>query len=274
MFAFPLRLLRSARLPALMLLIAAAATGCATRIEQTTATTEGEAEARPGLRIRFQDRSLSPDNGGQRVPVSALRPGDIVLTAKNGLASLGIRLATLSPVSHAALYLGDGQIVEAVGDGVRLRHIDALMDEEAMVVAFRHPGTTAQTVAGLREFAQQKVGSRYGYVGVLLHAPFSIERRVCELPLVPGLVREFCMRGVALVQLGSGSNDRFFCSQLVLEAYRHAGLPLTSAHPRWISPADILHMRAGDVPSMQVTQPLDYVGHLKYPVAGERVASE
>ena len=49
----------------------------------------------------------------------------------------------------------------------------------------------------------------------------------------------------------------------LLEAYRHAKLPLTTADPRLISPADLLHMREGDVPSVRTEQALQYVGHLK-----------
>ena len=67
-----------------------------------------------------------------------------------------------------------------------------------------------------------------------------------------------------MVQLGASRNDQFFCSQFVLEAYNQAGLPVTTADPRWVSPADLLHMREGDVPSIPSTQPLRYVGHLKY----------
>ncbi|MDH5211832.1 MAG: distant relative of cell wall-associated hydrolase, partial [Betaproteobacteria bacterium] len=55
-----------------------------------------------------------------------------------------------------------------------------------------------------------------------------------------------------------------FCSQLVLQSYRQAGVPITDADPRLISPADILHMRDGDVSSVRVNRPLRFVGHLKY----------
>jgi hypothetical protein len=54
----------------------------------------------------------------------------------------------------------------------------------------------------------------------------------------------------------------------VLEAYKRADLPLTSANPRWLSPSDILHMREGDVPSVRSLQALEYVGHLKFRVPG------
>ena len=77
-------------------------------------------------------------------------------------------------------------------------------------------------------------------------------------------MRNACLQGIAAIQLGTYDNDGFFCSQLVLESYKQAGLPITDANPRWISPADILHMREGDVPSLKIHQPLSYVGHLKF----------
>ena len=83
--------------------------------------------------------------------------------------------------------------------------------------------------------------------------------------MLPGPVRDFCIRGIALVQLGIGPSDRFFCSQLVLKAYKRASLPLTDACPRLATPADLLHMREGDVPSVKTHQALRYVGHLKLP---------
>lgn len=215
--------------------------------------------------LKFQNLALNPTNGGQLVEVTALQPGDIILTAENGLNSVGIRLITLSPVSHAAVYLGDRQVAEAVGEGIRRRSVDALLTDEATVVAFRHPGITLEHTSKINAFAARHEGQKYNYMGVLLQAPFALERRVCELPLVPSLVRDYCIRGVAAVQLGLGRNDQFFCSQFILEAYRSAGLPLTDADPRLINPGDLLHMREGDVPSIKIHQALQYVGHLKSP---------
>ncbi|TJZ77607.1 YaeF family permuted papain-like enzyme [Chitiniphilus eburneus] len=227
-------------------------------------------EVRPGAtaeapkRVAFQKSGLSPENGGLLISADALQPGDILLSASNGITSAGIRMFTLAPVSHAALYIGDGQVAEAVGDGVRLRTIPDLLDEEAVVVAFRRGGLTPEQVVAMRQFAEAQVGRHYDYVGVMLQAPFSLERRLCELPLVPSLVRDACLRGVAAIQLGTPDNERFFCSQFVLEAYRVAGAPLLDAHPRWLSPADILHMREEDVSSLRIEQPLVYIGHLKF----------
>jgi Permuted papain-like amidase enzyme, YaeF/YiiX, C92 family len=238
---------------ALHLLLAGCATGPKTREGSTSPT------------LGFQSNYLNPYNGGRVVKAEDLQPGDIVLTADNGVTSLGIRLITLSPVSHAAVYMADQQIAEAVGAGIRLRTVQEFMDEEATVVVFRHPGVTAQAMRDMQTFVNQHVGQKYNYFGVILQAPFTIERRVCELPLVPSLVRDFCIQGIAAVQLGLGRNDQFFCSQFVLEAFNRAGLALTDADPRLISPSDLLHMREGDVPSIKIRQSLQYVGHLKAP---------
>lgn len=229
---------------------------CATQIDMPTKDT--------GLRLRVQSSVIAPGNGGELIAADALAPGDILLTSIATVNSFGIRLGTFSPVSHAVLYLGDGQIAEAVGTGVRARPLAEVVGEEQMVVAFRVPDVDDAGAARMREWALSQVGTSYNTVGVLLNAPFVLNRRLCELPLMPTAVSHYCMSGMAMVQLGASRDDQFFCSQFVLEAYRQAGMPITNADPRWVSPADLLHMREGDVPSIAATQPLRYVGHLKY----------
>ena len=139
-----------------------------------------------------------------------------------------------------------------------------VLGSEQMVVAFRDPQLTPAQAEAVRRWSLAQVGTRYNTIGVVLSAPFVINRRLCEVPLVPGPLRDACVRGFATVQLGASSDDRFFCSQFVLEAYRQAGAPLSDADPRWVSPADLLHMREGDVATIAAARPLRYVGHLKY----------
>lgn len=230
--------------------------GCATRFEPATNDMP--------LRLNVQNSTIAPGNGGQLILPADLQPGDILLTSAATLKSFGIRLGTFAPVSHALLYLGDGQIVEAVGDGVRAGTIEDVVAEEQLVVAFRVPGIDAAHIEPMRRWALAQVGTKYNTLGIMLTAPFVLDRRLCELPLIPTTAREFCIRGFATVQLGASRNDQFFCSQFVLEAFKQAGLPITTADPRWVSPADLLHMREGDVPSIAAIQPLRYIGHLKY----------
>ncbi|MDM7948880.1 distant relative of cell wall-associated hydrolase [Hydrogenophaga sp.] len=241
----------------MLLSLLAGLAGCASHVNPM-AITQGQSP------VQLQNRLLlTPANGGQRIAPADLKAGDIILSNTNGIVSVGIRAMTVAPVSHAALYLGDGRIAEAVGSGTRIRSTADFMADESTIVAFRHPGLRPEHAENMRRFAQQHDGKKYNVVGIVLQAPFTLQRQYCELPLVPSLVRDFCIRGLAAVQLGAARNDRFFCSQFVLEAYQQAKLPLTSADPLLVSPADLLHMREGDVPSVRTEQALQYVGHLK-----------
>jgi len=249
------------RIATLAVVAVALLAGCATQL--TDSDVVGP-DGVSGKVIAFQRESLTPTDGGRLVRPEELLAGDILLSADPGIASAGIRLLTTSPVSHAAIYVGNGEVAEALRGGVRLRSIDRVLKEESVVAAFRHPVLDEVRAQRMSQFAREQVGKPYDFVGVVMHAPFALQRRVCELPGVPTLLREACLSTLATLQLIHGGDDRFFCSQFVLESYRVVGLPITRARPHWVSPEDIMHMRAGDVSSLPVDQPLLYVGHLKF----------
>lgn len=239
-----------------VLLAASLLGGCAARFNP-----QPEAE-RPVVQLQ-QRLQLTPLADGLAIHGQSLQAGDILLSSTQSALSLGIRAFTLSPVSHAALYVGQDMVIEAVGAGVQQRPLADYLASESTVVAFRHPDINDAQALRLREYAQSLVGKKYNPVGIVLQAPFTVQRRYCELPVVPGFVRDICVRGLGAIYLGAVRNDRFFCSQLVLQAYQEAGLPLTTVNPLLVSPADLLHMREGDVPSVKTEQALQYVGHLK-----------
>ena len=76
-------------------------------------------------------------------------------------------------------------------------------------------------------------------------------------------MRDACLRSVGVLSYVAATESQLFCSQLVMQAYQHAGAPITNADARLISPADILHMREGDVSSVSIARPLRYVGQLQ-----------
>lgn len=240
-----------------ILLAAAAALiqGCATRFDP------GGAE---GVALLFQKNSLAPGDALALLPPERLQPGDIILTSAPTLRSLGIRLVTLSSVSHAALYIGEGRVVEALGSGVQVRPLEELLSEESIALVLRHPGLSPEQQLGIADYARGKAGARFNFVGATLHVPFSVTRRICELPLLPGALRDACLRSIGALSYVAASESQLFCSQLVMQAYRRAGVPVTDADPRLLSPADILHMREGDVASVAVRTQLRSVGYLKY----------
>lgn len=239
--------------------------GCATQLAYRPGSGPEDPDAlSASLVLLFQDSSIEPAGNEAFLAPEALQPGDILLTSAPNLRSASIQLVTFAPVSHAAVYIGDRRVVEAVLSGVRVRTIDELLAEEAVVLALRYPDLSAEQARNIRSYALQKSGAGFNYLGVTLHFPFSINRRLCELPLVPSTVRDACIRIVGVIHQLAASESQLFCSQLVLQAYRHAGVPITDADPRLITPADILHMREGDVPSVSIHRPLRHIGHLKY----------
>ncbi len=254
------RLLASAVLSGLAL------SGCATQWGSHPDDLNLGAALGSGVPMRFQQMSLEVAGVDVRpLEIESLRVGDILLSAAQSLNSSAIRLATFSQVSHSAVYIGDGNVVEAVGSGVRVYPVRQALSEGDIIVAYRHPGLDDDMRLKLQAFAMAQVGQPYNHLGIAMHAPFSLERRLCELPGVPGVVRNACMRSFSAIQMAPNELDArnsFFCSQLVLASYRAAGLPLTGAADDALSPADLLHMREGDVPSFRVTRKLAYVGRL------------
>jgi len=228
------------------------------------------AKTHPAHQLKFQSIRTSGINQVKIVSTHSLFPGDILLSSSTSLTSLGIRLFSFSGVSHASLYVGDNQIAEAVGKGVKIITLEEAIAESNNLLVLRKQDLSPAQSLLIREYALAHLGEKYNYKGIVMFTPFMATRRVCELPFPGTSARDGCLRALATVQLSaempgadSEASNSFFCSQFVISAFMAAGAPLFSGEAQWISPADLLHMRNGDVASYQIPQKLDYVGHLK-----------
>jgi uncharacterized protein YycO len=202
------------------------------------------------------DIPLDPGAGGMSIGVDGLQEGDILLSTTSDWISRAIRSATNSQVSHAALYVGNGNVVEAVGQGVQLKPLEEAMVDDTFTVAFRYPGLTDGQRRQIVDFAASKVGQSYDRWGIVRQALFQLDNWVwCRDR--QGEDRERCRNWAGRINLGTGTNDAFFCSELVVAAFQSAGVPLTSTPPHWTSPEDLAEMR--------LSNRLGYVGHLKTP---------
>jgi len=236
--------------------------GCATQLAFHPGAADLGAESPSTAPVlRFQTNSI--ESAALLAP-EVLQPGDILLTSEPTLISASIRLMTFAPVSHAAVYVGERQVVEAVRSGVRVRKLEEILAEATVVLVLRYPDLTDEQAALITEYALNKSGAGFNFLGITLQIPFTISRRLCELPFVSLAVRDACIRGMGVLHQLAASENQLFCSQLVLQAYRHAAVPVTAADPRLISPADILHMRERDVSSVKISKPLAYVGRLQH----------
>jgi len=121
----------------------------------------------------------------------------IALFRGRGLMSALIRWQTWSDYSHAALVLPDGSIIEAwqgLGAGVRRKWVN---DWEGIDV-FDVDWLSKEKSTEVEAFARLQIGKRYDYLGVLR---FLNRRKVV-------------------------SNGRWFCSELVFEAFMLEGIEL------------------------------------------------
>jgi uncharacterized protein YycO len=174
--------------------------------------------------------ALTPAGGGGLcIGPDALQAADILVSTTRAAVSGVIRAGTDSEVSHAALYDGYGEVIEAIGKGVTSHKIDVAIADDALVVAYRSPNITDEKAARIIDYATHQIGKPYGVAGALL----STDKILCRV-------------------LGPRPAS-FFCSQLVFEAYRRGGLPLTTAPSQCVTPAD-----AAIIAQSQLT----YVGHL------------
>ncbi len=202
------------------------------------------------------DIPLDPGHGGMSIGPDALEMGDIILSTGTGTTSALIRYGTNSPTSHSALYVGNTMVVEAVGEGVQHVPLASALADDQFAVAVRYPDLTDTQRLKIRDFAGQQIGQRYDHWGIVKQAGFQLDNRVFCSRLT-GDERARCRRWVGRVNLGTATNDAWFCSELVVAAYADAGVPLTTEPPHWASPSDLteLHLSAR----------LGYVGHLKTP---------
>lgn len=198
---------------------------------------------------------LDPSTGGRSIDESALERGDIIVSTTSEDVSSIIRWATESEISHAVLYVGEGMVVESVKSGVRLVTLEKALEDDSLAVAFRHQALTEQEAQIICDYAGQQLGKKYDWWGITRMGDFVLNKRTfCNL--LTGAAYNRCVNWHGLVNLGK-KDSSFYCSELVIAAYQHAGVMLTDHAPHWSTPQDIVELNLKDK--------LGYVGHLKTP---------
>ncbi len=231
-------------------------------IQQRVSLPTGQSLGLPPRTARLFDAEipLDPGVGGQSIGMNALQVGDIILSTTDATISRAIRAATSGQVSHVMLYVDQGgQVIEAVGEGVRMVPLGDAIASATVAVAFRVPGLTRDQRQQVADAAAAHIGQDYNHIGIARQALFQIDQRLCSA--LPNGLSDRCRAFAGRIDMGTASNDSFFCSELVLEAYRAAGQPLTSEQPNWASPDDIANLRFD-------FSKLRYIGHLKAAPSG------
>lgn len=122
---------------------------------------------------------------------------DIILkkNAKNIIQKI-ICKVTKDKYFHAEVYLGNYIICDAMPNGVKIRTFDSSL-KEFDVYRYKYTITSAQHKK-IEEFIQKSINSKYDFVQLILQA----------------------------FNLDFGHPKKYICIELVIEAFRYAGIPM------------------------------------------------
>jgi hypothetical protein len=162
--------------------------------------------------------------------VSRLRPGDVVLERGSGFFSRVIQTADCGKYSHALIFLGGTDFLEAVGVGARvISYVRIAIADPSDWVVLRHPN--AETARRAAHKARHLAHKTYGMIAA-------------ARSILPGRFED--------------DSSRIFCSQLVATAYERAGAKLvTGKEARQITPR-LLYERSSlrQLKSLPIRKPI------------------
>lgn len=138
-----------------------------------------------------------------------IQPGDVVLTTTPERVSQVIRKVTGADISHAMICVGKPSVSDSTGDGVHARNLERLILE---------PGCGGHVLRPVKQLTTDQ-----------LHSVVSFARAAVDT--------RYSMTGAAKsVLAGFVAGRRQFCSRLVAQAYRNAGVNIVSdadfCHPQ------------------------------------------
>jgi hypothetical protein len=136
----------------------------------------------------------------KRLNEKTLKRGDVILTTSDAKISKLIRATTISPISHAMLYVDHCSVIDATGDGVHSANTQRLFFEQhnAVFVLRLEGGLDSSTAIKICNYVRERIGSEYSTWEA----------------------------GRAWQGLGKKGTPKQFCSRLVAQAYAANGLDL------------------------------------------------
>ncbi len=180
-----------------------------------------------------QNQNQAPA-GAARITTQDLVAGDIIATRAHTLNSLGARVATGGPVSHAILYLGKKLDIQSAvdampGPGVTRDRLFTKLAQASYAVVFRHRTATPEQCAKACAWAELQAA---------VHKPYD-NLSAARLGITPytNTGRLIIIADQIDARLSpEGEDASFMCSELVFRAYEIAGAPLTQKPAYCMSP--------------------------------------
>ncbi|HCE93744.1 MAG TPA: hypothetical protein DEV74_14795 [Acidovorax sp.] len=155
-------------------------------------------------------------------PKSILRPGDVLLCRGDGAFDVTRRVIaskTGSQYTHAAIYLGEGMVLEAVRPRVQKVPLDELLERYAHVAVFRQPDAwMPDRIQALAFFASKSViaKARYNLGGALKIFDAKADHQNTVYERLDAYFKD-------PKSVSWSEKEEYFCSELVVDCYIVAG---------------------------------------------------
>jgi len=118
------------------------------------------------LGIRFPHTAKKLSEEQKKEIREALKPGDIILTMSPGYPGWQVleEVTARSCFTHAALYEGDGKILETLSsDGVARTELEDTLNDAALIEVLRPPYKTPEDRDAVISYSRSKMGRSYDY---------------------------------------------------------------------------------------------------------------
>ena len=156
-----------------------------------------------------------------------LQPGDVLLYRTTTWMGRAIRILDGAEVSHAALFLGDDEVAEAlVKPGLVRQSIEKSIEKDTDWVAVYRLKRTPESMSPVLKVAQGYLDhdNRYSYEQILLLAGICLTRKIdLDSPLLRRLCRAAMRKAVDLIGcLHAEGKEPMICSEFVFRTYDEA----------------------------------------------------
>ena len=168
------------------------------------------------------------------ISTGQLKKCDIILSTTPDRLSKIVKYATDSKYSHARVYIGHGEIIEAIDPKVHRQPIIDVMKGDSYTVVYRYPNLTEMQKLKIVQYATLQINKEYDLSGAIGTS------NAGSLPIFAAKIHNMINPEVDL-----------YCSELVAFAYKSAGISLGKL-PSQTTPKDLA-----------TNNNLEYIGHLK-----------
>ncbi len=187
------------------------------------------------------------------IGVNVLRRGDIILSTTGAGSSAAIRHSLGTDVSHAALVMGDGKVIEAITTGVRIVPYSTAYADATFLMVLRRKNMNEVNRAAVVAAARQFKDRPYDTIGA---AGSGISNNRGKVLAIGGFIITPLGGGITASEINRNAraenkDNSFFCSELVARAFEVAGVPIIEGNPSYANPR-----------TLKATSTLIYVGHL------------